>query len=245
MMRLLSMRPASDALFGAALLVCGPALAGDYAKRDIHGFSPDSRYFALEQYGVEDGSGFAYIELFVIDTENDSWVDGFPVINRIEDESITLDSLRESFARERIGFLENFEIGDPGDHLASNPRAELNADPFQVVVNAAHRFTPPREELVTFSLSEKELTSDRCPDFTGQPLKGFTLTMLRNGEDAVTMQDDERLPESRGCPLGYAIADVVSHENDGVTTYAVLLHVEKIGFEGPDGRFMAVTVRVQ
>ncbi len=68
--------------------------------------------------------------------------------------------------------------------------------------------------------------------------------MTRAGGGEVTLHDDERLPESRGCTLGYAIADVLRHEGGGKTTYAVLLHVSTVGFEGPDSRFIAVTHRL-
>ncbi len=63
----------------AALLlsvVAGSAQAADGAQSRPIGFSPDRRYFAFEQYGVQDGSGFAYSDIFVIDLSNDSWVKG-------------------------------------------------------------------------------------------------------------------------------------------------------------------------
>ena len=54
------------------------AWAGDYASRHVIGFSADGRYFAFEQYGAQDGSGFPYAEIFIIDTQADSWVAGSP-----------------------------------------------------------------------------------------------------------------------------------------------------------------------
>jgi predicted secreted protein len=230
------------------LLICGLsksiAVAGDYASRDILGFSPDGRYFAFEQYGVEDGSGFPYAEVFVIDASRDKWAEGFPIRKRIEDEKATVIQVRRALAQEAKAVSIRYAISDEGHHLASNPRAELSADPARVTVNAARRFTPPKREPVTFTLTEKPLKSAKCADYSDRPMKGFTLTMEPEGAAAVTLNDDASLPESRGCALGYAIADIVVHEHGGKTTYAVLLHVETVGFEGPDGRFLAVTRRL-
>jgi predicted secreted protein len=52
---------------GFALLLAVPAAhAGDYAYRDILGFSSDGKSFAFEEYGVQDGSGFPYANIFVV-----------------------------------------------------------------------------------------------------------------------------------------------------------------------------------
>ena len=63
----------------AATLLCASALsalAADGAFLDIIGYSPDSRYFAFEQYGVQDGSGFPYADIFIVDLASNSWVKG-------------------------------------------------------------------------------------------------------------------------------------------------------------------------
>ena len=53
------------------LSICFSAQAGDFAKREIHGFSVDGGLFAFEEYGVQDGSGFPYSNIYVIDTATD------------------------------------------------------------------------------------------------------------------------------------------------------------------------------
>ena len=45
-------------LCGLMLLVT-PALAGDRALIDVIGYSQDTDYFAFEEFGIQDGSGFA------------------------------------------------------------------------------------------------------------------------------------------------------------------------------------------
>ena len=220
------------------------ACAGDYASRDILGFSPDGRFFAFEQYGVQDGSGFPYAEIFIIDTESDRWVEGSPIRVLQKKESESPAAARKAARKSAASLLQKRKIGEAGEHLASNPRAELSANPHRVVVNAAHRFMPRAEHPLTFDLAEKELESAECAKYANQPLKGFTLTMTPVDETPIVLQDDKTLPESRGCALGYAIADILRHESGGKITYAVLLHVQTVGYEGPDGRFLAVTRRL-
>ena len=41
-----------------------PALAGDAALADFIGFSEDGQTFAFEEYGIQDGSGFAYSTIY-------------------------------------------------------------------------------------------------------------------------------------------------------------------------------------
>jgi predicted secreted protein len=67
--------------------------AGDYAKLNFIGISKDGKYLAFEQYGVQDGSGFAYSNTYFIDVEKNEYA-GKPVPMMIENESITLDSIR-------------------------------------------------------------------------------------------------------------------------------------------------------
>ena len=73
----------------------GPGLAADGAQSRAIGFSPDGKYFAFEQYGVQDGSGFEYADIFVIELASDTWVKGTPVkvMDREEgDDEVQLDA---------------------------------------------------------------------------------------------------------------------------------------------------------
>jgi predicted secreted protein len=219
------------------------AFAGDYASRDVIGFSADGKYFAFEQYGVQDGSGFPYSEIFIIDTDDDSWVTGSPVKALIEDESRGVDVARKRAKRQAEPLLKRHRISEPGEHLASNPRSEISADPHEIAIDSNYQMTPPSRQLVRISISEKSLPSG-CKGFADEPIKGFTLTMRQEGQKRTVLHQDKRVPESRGCALGYSFADIYRHVSGGAQVYAILLHMEKIGFEGPDSRFLAVTTRL-
>lgn len=60
-----------------ALAIAFPAVAGDFANRDIIGFSADGSRFAFEEYGQQDGSGFAYSNIYIRDRYRDRPLDGW------------------------------------------------------------------------------------------------------------------------------------------------------------------------
>jgi predicted secreted protein len=55
---------------------------------------------------------------------------------------------------------------------------------------------------------------------------------------------DKSIPESRGCPLDYRIADVIAFDGRGSDKIVVLLHKLSFGFEGQDARYLAVPARL-
>ena len=71
-------RRAASLVFGllGMLALVMPVLAGDRAQLDLIGYSADGSYFAFEEFGVQDGSGFAYSSIYVVDLVDDSWVVG-------------------------------------------------------------------------------------------------------------------------------------------------------------------------
>lgn len=232
---------AGAALVAGCLMV--PTLtAGDFATRHIIGFSPDGAFFAFEQYGIQDGSGFSYAEIFIIDTIRDEWVAGSPIQVLVRDEQAGASVARHDVLERAATLLTNHRITEPGRLLASNPITELSADPYKVVVNP--RAMMSASDLpVSFTLDEYPLPSDACAHYTDKPTKGFALTMEHPAnQNVVQLHRDTDLPEGRGCPLGYRIVDVLRHTSpERQETWVVMIMVLSHGFEGPDGRFIAIT----
>lgn len=220
-----------------------PAYAGEAAERYIIGFSPGGRYFAFEQYGVQDGSGFPYADIFIIDTSTDEWVGASPFRVLMKDERAKQKWARREVITKAGNLLKKLVISQPGRLLASNPSAELSADPHRVAVNSS-QIINGKPISWTFTLEEKTLANAKCATFTSQPIKGFRLKVQKEGSAAITLHEDASIPKSRGCPLRYAISDVITHEpNGGARIFAVLVSVYTVGFEGADRRFLAVTKR--
>ena len=234
---------AGTSIAGALLtlaLACAPAAAGDYAARDIIGFSPDGGTFAFEEYGVQDGSGFPYSNIYVIDTASDAWVGGTPVRVLTRGDMAPLDKTRAEAHDKAQPILDSRHVGVPGNHVASNPPTELSADPHHVVF-LSRIVSPMGGEGYDLALSEITLPAGDCPDM-GQPFRGFRLTLTTPSGGAQTLASDSAIPASRHCPLGYAISDVLTYyPESGQPVLAVILSMFTVGFEGPDRRFLAVT----
>jgi predicted secreted protein len=234
-------------LLAAALAVFSfTALAGDQADREIIGFSPDGGTFAFEEYGVEDGSGFPYSNIYVIETDTDEWVAGTPVRVRIEDDdNATLEDAR-ALAREQAQALLDERQIEPGYNLlASNPLTEITANPHEVRF-VTHPHMAATNPGWSVQIAEKELPAADCPDGLGGPFQGFTLTLTDPDGNTRTLHDDTRIPSSRKCPLNYAVSDVISVYPDGAEPVLVILvNMFSLGFEGPNRRFLAVTTRFE
>ena len=228
-----------------ALLIAVPAAwAGDYAYRDILGFSPDGKYFAFEEYGVQDGSGFPYSNIFVIDVASDNWAEGTPIRRRIDDEATPLNKAR-SEARAKVDpILKKLKIEPRGLLVVSNPATELSADPYSVRFRLNDYFNMQERawslRLTPITVPEPAATCENLG-----PVKGLKLEMTNPQGETKVIAEDKSIPESRFCPRDYAISDVIAFTPEGgETTIAILLSLFRQGFEGPDRRFIAVTKRV-
>lgn len=223
-----------------------PAAAGDFARLEVLGFSADGHRFAFEQYGIEDGSGFPYSEIFVFDVPSDKWVKPSPFRKRDSTEGdrpdmeASLAAVRQDLRKEASATLAASRIAGLGLMAGSNPVTELNADPHRMTVTP-RLVVPPIDQPVAFSLEEYPLPSGQCVGY-GADTKGFRLTLSSNGETRV-LNEDTSVPSSRGCPLTYRIERVYTHypENGGTPVFAVLVQMQTLGFEGPDGRYLAIT----
>jgi predicted secreted protein len=231
-------------VFATMLAAFPAAKAGDIAERQILGFSPDGRYFAFEQFGVQDGSGFPYADIFVIDTATDKWDSGSPYRVMMRDDRAEIKWARREAMTKAGNRLRELVISNPGRLLASNPPPEISTDPHSITVNA-HPAIPQAEEPWTLRMQEIAIARADCTPLLGGPAKGFRLSLT--GPDGVTrvLQDDKKVPESRGCPMRYALSDVVLFDGEGARrVFAILISVYSFGFEGADRRFVAITHQV-
>ena len=232
-------------LLAAALAVLFPlaALAGDAADREIIGFSPDASLFAFEEYGVEDGSGFPYSNVYVINVDDDSWVDGTPIRVRLEEDGASLGDARQQARAAAQAYIGDNNIEPTFSLLASNPVTELSQNPSEL-----HFVTRPHlaesGQQWTVVLAQKELPAEDCPSTDGEIFQGFTLALVDPDGDEQGLHNDARIPTSRKCPLRYTLSDVISaYPENAAPALVVLVNVFSLGFEGPNRRFIAVTTR--
>jgi predicted secreted protein len=237
-------------LFGAALLAgCSNAFAADGAEFNAIGYSPDSRYFAFEQYGVQDGSGFPYWQVFIIDLKENAWVKGGPIRVVLEDEQAKLSAARDKARTEAQPLLAERNITEPPVTLAANPATEALADPSSLTFDRWYPSTGARPAPIESVVARHELSlgTVKLPDPAGcspedGPYLGFTLTLkdVKLGT-AQTIHGDKSIPTSRGCTLDYDLAAVVAPSGYPDTDRLVaIVGVYTRGFEGADHRFIAV-----
>lgn len=234
----MALRAASLAMI--LTMLAAPAVAGDRALIDVLGFSGDGRYFAFEEYGVQDGSGFPYSNIYVIDVINDDWV-GAPTRVRIDDESAKLIDARVQ-ARTEVGpLLVETAIDYPADIIAMQADGEggdgLGLD------FAAPGYAAGETGDVAYSLALDMFPADSpqpCEDYMGEKAKGFELT-LTDGHAIISLHKDaDTIPGSRGCPWTYRIYAVVVPQYFEPKRGVAIISVYPHGFEGPDRRFIAV-----
>jgi predicted secreted protein len=229
-----------------ALLVAATASvrAADNAERAIIGFSPDGRYLAFEQFGVQDGSGFPFSEIFILDLDANKWVKGSPFRATVEKDDAPVSAARAKAVKAAQALLDQLKTVEPGEVLASQPptqgsrdRHHLSFDPFYVSLprKTAGRYTL-NLELVPFTAPENCYAED------GRQM-GFKLTITDNDQKtSAEVHKDLAIPASRYCPRDYDIADVIvyrSSSSAGARNVA-LIGVYTPGFEGLNRRLIAV-----
>jgi predicted secreted protein len=241
MLRLAARIVTAAALAGLA----AAASAGDFSQHRVFGFSPSGSHFAFEEFGIQDGSGFPYATVYLIDVASDGWVPGSPVRVRLENDGA---SLAEACAQAEAGsatLRRQYGTDAKPNHVASNPVTELTADPRYVRVNP-RLVVPPVDDPYSFKLVSYPLPVDETCDAFGET-KGFRLTVERDAQDGrrIVANEDSAIPASRGCPLDYRIAEIYTfYPEAGPPVFAALIRIVQVGFEGPDGRLIAVTGRL-
>lgn len=228
-------------LVGFLALLVQPALAGDRAQIELIGYSAEGSYFAFEEFGIQDGSGFAYSNIYVIDLTEDSWVVGTPFRLQADDEDQPLTEIRAENRAKADNSLATLHIAVPAEYLAMLGDGVPDADGrtmafgmpgFQPgAVRDAHAL-----ELSRFGTQ----SATPCREWFGSVPQGYALT-LKNEEGERLVHRDDNLPRSRGCPVDYRLFGVVMPFGDAALNHAVaIVSVYTYGFEGPDRRFIVV-----
>jgi len=229
-------RCSSGLLAALWLASAGPVAAAEAGYPQPLGFSPDGTRFAFAEWGVQDGSGFSFANLYVIDIAADRYA-ARPVRVVIKDETAAANqALRQ--AKERAAeALEDAAITLPARLVYAAPFALPDDDASLQTVPV--RWRDPvgvgaEAGAFDLSLSRFPLPGRDC----GYDQFGFALAL-----DGVEFYRDAALPGSRYCPVGYTLervylADMVWPEPVAVA----LIGVHSPGFEGLNLRHIAVPI---
>ena len=218
-----------------------PALAGDRALIDYVGFSQDLRYFAFEEFGIQDGSGFAYSNLYIVDLDTDSWVVGTPVRLQAEDETTTLSEVRQAVADKAAGHIAEFGMDVPVEIAAMIGDGVPDTDAKTLQFGAPGYLPGDVSGRYKLSLDTFPTTATSpCQEWFSVGPLGYELLIADAGTERLVHRD-QSLPRSRGCPMDYRLHSVVMpFQNSTLSNAVAIISVYPGGFEGPDRRFLAV-----
>lgn len=239
-------RLAGSILAGLALV--HPVAAADSALINMIGYSEDGAYFAFEQYGIQDGSGFAYSEVFVIDLVSDKWVSGTPVEVQAEDEEAPLNAIRSQAMGKARSFIDKYDIDVPVQVLALIGDGDASANGTRMNWSTPACCGPQSVQADAFTLVlSTRGASSREPYCQEMTPVGFALTYQDEEGRRELHADGDVLPRSRGCTLDYRIYAVVQpyqdYHGDSFTPRRVAVIASyPFGFEGVDRRFMVVPI---
>ncbi len=231
---------------GASLLVAflslaGPALAGDRALINFIGFSEDARYFAFEEFGIRDGSGFAYSSVYVVDLSTDSWVVGTPVRVEAIDEERSLADVRDEALEKSESHISSFGLNRPVEVVAliGDGVADVEAKSLVFGTPGYLPWTVSGDYELSLSTFDTKSATPCKVWFDIEPL-GYELMISDQGAKRQVFRD-LTLPRSRGCPFDYRLYGVIMPFQSSSLTHAVaIISVYPGAFEGPDRRFLAV-----
>jgi len=226
------------ALLAASLAFAAPAVAGDRAQFNPVGFSEDGRYFAFEEFGIQDGSGFPFSTTYIIDLPADKWVSGTPVRLQHNDETVPISELRRLAAEDVAKRLEQLGIDSPATIIALNGDGEPDAAANQLRYGTPGYGLEPVKDEHLLELDVYDLPPSQDCVIIDNATKGFALTL----DGAELTRDQGKVPKSRGCAMDYRIyAVVVPADFNTVQGPSVaIISNHPFGFEGPDRRFIAV-----
>ncbi|MFN0264089.1 DUF2259 domain-containing protein [Tepidamorphus sp. 3E244] len=221
----------------AAVLAMIPsrASAGDLAAWQVVGYSQDGSHFAFAEYGRQDGSGFPYAALYVVDLDQDRYVGGAPFRVLPEDDQMSIGEALAQVHAQAEGTLADYGISQPARLVAADPPTEHDANPRQIAFNPIPGLTsnvaPRRLTLTTVNLPDKPICQQMGDTY------GFALAL-----DGVEVYRDTSIPKSRNCPLDYQVAAIVMPMEAPFDRAVAIISVIQVGFEGPRRRVIAVPI---
>ncbi len=220
------------------------AAAGDRALANFIGFSPDTRYFAFEEFGIESDSGLAYSRIYFVDLVSDTWLADTPVSTVAEegDESEDLAAVRAQTSHKAEGLLARHGIVVPAEIAALNGDGAPDRDPMRLglLYPIPAWGTATRAYSLTVTYFPAASTARCAIETDGQP-QGYELRLVGEAEEVVLHRDEGLLPSSRGCPRDYSLYAVVvpgvgARKDAGVA----IVSYYPSAYEGPSRRFLAV-----
>lgn len=228
-------------LFVLPLLLSTSAYSGDQAYFELTGFSASGQYLAWETGGIQDGSGFQWASLEILNTQTstqeenveyvwDEYVDEFP------SEADMLD-----FEKEKEGIYNawGIEINKVSEPLVFYPLTDLGVKR-DTVTFCLEKYVPDYHSgEITLTLFNKTADIEQSyPEWFPPPVTPV-LQIQINEEESVFFQEST-VPDEWSYSMSYSIYAIYRNPILPENLIVVLSSTEP-GFEGPNGRFRVVS----
>ncbi len=206
--------------------------AADQAWFRLAGFSSGGEYLAWETGGVQDGSGFPWLRVVILDTGTSREVESSLMV--LEDEFANPDL--GVFQNRRNDLLMEFGIEVPPEEpLVYRPLTDLTAQGDSLPFCLEYHCPGYWSDEYMLRLATTPLGYDKdYPDWFPEPV---SLELALSGE---LFFSEPEPPEEYRYVFGYGFAAV--YRNPVLANrLAVVLHTVVPGFEGADGRYRVVS----
>lgn len=222
-------------IFLLLMLALSSVWAGDATHLYFIGFSKDGRYLAFQQSGISAGEGTAFATLHVIEVIGNRYeVRPLETRSNNDDEAAALKSNLEQ-GKDKLNEL-GIIADNQGQQVVARPLSDISVDPKKAKFVLGVPLAGSAQKTYTVILEQKPAEAE-CASLGKSQM--FNLAVINENEKKTKpLQNDTKVPESRGCPLDYRIADVYVYQEKFV---AVFLNVSTPGFEGQNVRHMVVT----
>lgn len=235
-------------------MLASPVLAGQYTHEQIIGFSQDGRYFAFKTFGLQRGSGLPYATVYVVDLQQNAWVQGSPFrAGRDETDMAAveaapyaaLDDVRRQARDAAAPMLRDLAIIRPATYLFAAGIGQAHAPDAVTQIVIPNPDDPTAPPVDTFGLGLAEITVPAGVEYCAHPdaLRGYRLEYVAPDGTRQVLHEDQRIPASRGCAQAYRLDAVISAGYPQVETPLVaLISVWRQGFEGLQRHVIATPV---
>ncbi|MCD4708952.1 MAG: DUF2259 domain-containing protein [Candidatus Sabulitectum sp.] len=223
------------------LVISLPALSADQAFFRLLGFSVDGVYAAWKTGGVQDGSGFQWIEVEILNTKSSLPEEGFRHVwsEYMDELPEAADIVSVGERIEDIYCAYGIDLGNTGNLLVYHPVTDLGVKGDTVVFCLVSYSPSYNSSEIILTLSTLPVDMEQSyPDWFPSPVTPV-LHVTEGGEEHLFFSEEE-IPEPYRMNFDYSIAAVYSNPADD-NSLLVVLHSTRPGFEGSDGRFRVVS----
>ncbi len=196
----------------AFFLIISDLSAGTHYNAEITGFSGDGRYAALKVSAIEDGSGFYYLSVRLLDVFRNRFVS--PEFSGRQKDDEPEENVKKRVYRKAGSCFRKYRIG-----------SSINLQPLKLEGTELEKSFNYNNK--NYSIKITETDSDiKCNSMAGLfPAKGYSISLNEKILDKVISPGGKL-----GCSYHYIIDSAFSFKGHVIIIYRALTP----GFEGPD-----------